>query len=103
MKTSTSQYLYSIGRQAWHELKYLSKKVINFILQTPLPKVLAVCILIAIALVLLPMVLSLFILFLLVKCFIVLVALSVQRQRGRPSQLPFQPYSRNHQRYHSDQ
>lgn len=94
MKSSTGQYLYSVGRQAIHEFMYLGKKLINLIMQTPLPRVLMVCVAIAILVTLLPLILTLFILFLLLKCLILLIALSLRHQRGKPAQILYAKRSR---------
>lgn len=87
MKNATKQYLYSVCRQAAHELTYFGKKFLNVIMRTPLPRVLMFCVAIAILMALLPLVLTLFMLFLLLKCLILLIALSIRQQRGKPAQV----------------
>lgn len=89
MKSSTRQYLYSVCRQAAHEFTYFGKKFLNFIMQTPLPRVLMVCVALAIMITLLPLVFTLFIVFLLLKCLLLLIAFSIRHQRGKPRQMQY--------------
>jgi ABC-type bacteriocin/lantibiotic exporter with double-glycine peptidase domain len=102
MKSSTRQYLYSVCRQAAHEFTYFGKKFVNFIMQTPLPRILMVCIAVAIMITLLPLVFTLFVLFLLLKCLILLIAFSIRHQRGKPRQVLHARRSARRSEYVSD-
>ncbi|MBX9902247.1 MAG: hypothetical protein K2Y28_15825 [Burkholderiaceae bacterium] len=87
MKNSSAQYIYSVLRQASHEFKYLGMKCLNAAMRTPLPKVLVICIAVAIVITLLPLVFTLFVCFLLLKLLLLIVALAVRAQRHQPAQI----------------
>jgi hypothetical protein len=89
MKSSIRQYLYSVFRQAAHEFNYFGKKFAQMLLRTPLPKVLVVCVALAILVMLIPLVLTLFVVFLLLKLFLLLVVLVVRKNRRDPSELTY--------------
>lgn len=77
MKTSTRQYLYSVLRQAWQELRTLGAKAVQVLLRTPLPKLLVLCIGIALLVTIVPLILTLFVAFMLIKLLLLLVFVNV--------------------------
>lgn len=79
MKNSTQQYLYSVLRQAWRELGVLGQKSTQVLMRTPLPRLLMLCIGIALVITIVPLVISLFVIFMLVKLFLLLVVMSVRK------------------------
>jgi len=78
MKNSTKQYLYSVLRQTWQELRVFGTKSAKVLMRTPLPRLLMLCIGIALLITIVPLVLSLFVIFLLVKLFLALVVMNVR-------------------------
>ena len=90
MKSSTSQYLYSLLRQAMHEFRYLGNKFRQLLLRMPLPRILIVCIGLALLLIIVPLLLILFAVFLLLKLLLLMVVLTVRKHRNNPSQLDYQ-------------
>lgn len=93
MKNSTSQYLYSVLRQAMHEFKYMGKKFTQILLRTPLPKILIVCICLALLITIIPLVLTLFVVFVLLKLLLLIVVLTVRKHRRDPSELEYHRHS----------
>lgn len=83
MKTSTSQYLYSVLRQAWQELRALGAKAAQMLMRTPLPKILVLCIGIALIVTILPLILTLFVAFMLIKLLLLLVFVNVGGTKAR--------------------
>ncbi|MDE2429678.1 MAG: hypothetical protein KGM99_13215, partial [Burkholderiales bacterium] len=71
MKNATSQYLYSVFRQAMHEFRYYGNKFAQMLLRTPLPRVLVACIALALLITVIPLVVTLFVAFLLLKIMLV--------------------------------
>lgn len=90
MKSSTSQYLYSVLRQAMHEFRYLGNKFLQVLLRTPLPRILIICIGLALLISIVPLVLTLFIVFILLKLLLLIVVLTVRKHRNNPSELDCQ-------------
>lgn len=78
MKTSTSQYLYSVLRQAWQELRVLGAKASQVLMRTPLPRLLMLFIGLALVLTIVPLVLTLFVVFMLIKLFLLLVVMNMR-------------------------
>ncbi len=76
MKNSNKQYLYSVLRQAWQELRALGDKAGQGLMRTPLPRILILCIGLALLITLVPLILTLFVIFMLVKLFLVVVTMS---------------------------
>ena len=76
MKNSTSQYLYSVCRQAFQEFKLIGVKCVTFLKATPLPRVLVFCIALALLITLIPLVLTLFFAFILLKILMLIVVLN---------------------------
>lgn len=73
MKDSTKQYLYSVLRQAWQEFRVLGDRLGKQLMRTPLPRVLMLCVGLALVITLVPLALTLFVIFMLVKLMLVLV------------------------------
>lgn len=82
MKNSTKQYLYSVLRQAWQELRALGNNAAQVLMQTPLPRLLMLCIGIALLITIVPLILTLFVIFMLVKLFLLLVVMNVRSQKA---------------------
>jgi Flp pilus assembly protein TadB len=80
-------YLYSIGRQAFHEFQHYGKKAANRLIQTPLPRLFVFCMALLLLLVLLPLVVGLFVFFVLLKIVFTLIVIAVRNYRKRPQQL----------------
>lgn len=80
MKNSNKQYIYSVLRQAWQELRAIGNKAGQALLRTPLPRVLVLCIGLALLIALVPLILSLFVIFMLVKLFLIVVSTSSRQQ-----------------------
>lgn len=78
MNTSTKQYLYSVLRQAWQEMRVLGAKASQALMRTPLPRLLMLCIGLALVLTLVPLVLTLFVAFMLIKLFFIVVAMNMR-------------------------
>jgi hypothetical protein len=97
MKTSTSQYLYSVLRQAWQELSALGSRAAQMLMRTPLPKLLVLCIGLALIVTIVPLILTLFVAFMLIKLLLLLVFVNVgagkKRQAPSPSGQSAQYYS----------
>lgn len=89
MKSSTSQYLYSVFRQAAHEFSYLMKRFMQALMRTPLPKILLGCIALALLITLIPLALTLFAIFVLLKLLLVLLVLAIRKSRRDPRELTF--------------
>ncbi|TXI89990.1 MAG: hypothetical protein E6Q34_09720 [Burkholderiaceae bacterium] len=83
MSSSNQQYLYSVMRQAWKELRSFGVAALNVLMKTPLPKLLLVCVAIALLLTIVPLILTLFVVFMLVKLLLLLVFVNV-RKGGTP-------------------
>lgn len=96
MKSSTSQYLYSVLRQAMHEFRYLGNKFLQVLLRTPLPRILIICIGLALLITIVPLLLTLFVVFMLLKLLLLVVVLTVRKHRNNPSELDYQ--RRNYER-----
>ena len=90
MKSSTSQYLYSVFRQAMHEFRYLGNKFVQALFRTPLPRILIICIGLALLITIVPLVLTLFVVFILLKLLLLLVVLTLRKTRNNPSELDYQ-------------
>jgi hypothetical protein len=75
MKNSNKQYLYSVLRQAWQELRALGDKAGQGLARTPLPRILILCIGLALLITLVPLILTLFVIFMLVKLFLLVVTM----------------------------
>jgi hypothetical protein len=80
MKNSSKQYLYSVVRQAWQELRLLGAKAASALMRTPLPKIVLLLVGAALFLTIVPLVLTLFVIFMLVKIFLLLVAINVSNR-----------------------
>lgn len=89
MKNPTMQYLYSVLRQAAHEFKYMGKKFVQFLLRTPLPRILVACIAMALLITIIPLVLTLFVVFVLLKLLLLMLVISVRKHRNNPSELAY--------------
>ncbi|MBC3883034.1 hypothetical protein H8K35_16680 [Undibacterium sp. LX40W] len=96
MKSSTSEYLYSVLRQAWQELRALGGKAAQMLMRTPLPKLLVLCIGLALIITIVPLILTLFVAFMLIKLLLLLVFVSVRANKTRHDSSPNRPhYSSN--------
>ena len=95
MKTSTSQYLYSVLRQAWQELRALGAKAAQVLLRTPLPKLLVLCIGLALIVTIVPLILTLFVAFMLIKLLLLLVFVNVGGSKARFTESNHHTYSNN--------
>ena len=89
MKSSTSQYLYSILRQALHEFRFLGIKFLQLLLRTPLPRILIICIGLAMLITIVPLLLTLLVVFVLLKLLLLMVVLTVRKNRNNPSELDY--------------
>ncbi|MFZ6798492.1 hypothetical protein [Undibacterium sp. Di24W] len=83
MKNSTKQYLYSVLRQALQELRVFGTKAAQVLMRTPLPRLLMLCIGIALLITIVPLVLTLFVIFMLVKLLLALVVINVRSQKAK--------------------
>lgn len=97
MNSSRQQYLYSVLRQAWKELRGVGRTAMAALMKTPLPKVLLLCIAIALFLTLVPLILTLFLAFMLIKIFLVLLFANVHKDttQYRESSTPNSPWKRD--------
>ncbi|MFZ6744101.1 hypothetical protein ACO0LC_12800 [Undibacterium sp. JH2W] len=82
MKNSASQYLYSVFRQVAQEFRQIGQKVGTRLLRTPLPKVLMVCIALALLITIIPLIITLFVVFVLIKLF--LAVFTMGSAQGKP-------------------
>lgn len=83
MKNSTSQYLYSVLRQAFQEFKVLGVRFLEFLKRTPLPRVLVFCIALALLITIIPLVITLFVIFFLIKLLLVMMATNNASQQRK--------------------
>jgi ABC-type bacteriocin/lantibiotic exporter with double-glycine peptidase domain len=83
MKDSNKQYLYSVLRQTWQELRVVGTKAAQVLMRTPLPRVLMLCIGLALLITLIPLILTLFVIFMLVKLLLLVVMVNVRKNRVR--------------------
>jgi ABC-type transport system involved in cytochrome bd biosynthesis fused ATPase/permease subunit len=81
MKDSNKQYLYSVLRQAWQELRVMGTKAGQVLMRTPLPRVLMLCIGLALLITLIPLILTLFVIFMLVKLLLLVVMINVRKNK----------------------
>lgn len=86
MKNSNKQYMYSVLRQAWQELRAVGNKAGQALLRTPLPRILVLCIGLALLIALVPLILSLFVIFMLVKLFLIVVSTSARSRQQAASE-----------------
>ena len=84
MKSSTSQYLYSVCRQAFQEFKSIGKQFLEFLKGTPVPRILVFCIALAIFITLIPLVITLFIIFVLLKLLMLAMANNSNNVKRNP-------------------
>jgi uncharacterized membrane protein len=96
MRSSISQYLYSVFRQVMHEFCFLGNKFIQIFQRTSLPRILIFCIGLSLVFTIIPLVLILFVVFILFKLLLIL-AFTV---RKHPSELDYQ--GRNPDRKYKD-
>ncbi|WMW79506.1 hypothetical protein RF679_12710 [Undibacterium cyanobacteriorum] len=94
MSSSQKQYMYSVLRQAWKELRVFGGKAMGVLMKTPLPKLLLVCVAIALLLTIVPLILTLFVVFVLIKILLLLLFSSVRRdetpyRESHRTQAPF--------------
>lgn len=82
MKNESKQYLYSVLRQTWMELRTLGGKAFRVLQKTPLPRVLVFLLGLAILLTIVPLMLTLFVVFMLIKLLVLMVVMN--RSRSRP-------------------
>ena len=92
MKNSTSQYLYSVLRQAWQELRALGGKAAQMLMRTPLPKLLVLCIGLALIITIVPLILTLFVAFMLIKLLLLLVFMNVAPNKTSRDRTQGQPH-----------
>lgn len=85
MKSSTSQYLYSVFRQVAQEFRQIGQKIGTRLLGTPLPKILIICIALALFITIIPLVITLFVVFVLIKLLLGVITMGSGRNRGKPS------------------
>jgi len=92
MKSSARQYLYSVFRQVAQEFRQIGQKVGERLLGTPLPKVLMVCVGIALLIAIIPLIITLFIVFVLLKLLLAVVLMSMgqNQARAKPKSRPVQ-------------
>jgi hypothetical protein len=84
MKSSTSQYFYSVCRQAYQEFKVIGKQFLEFLKRTPVPRILVFCIAFAIFITLIPLVITLFIIFVLLKLLMLAMASNLKNTKKNP-------------------
>ncbi len=80
-KSETSQYLYSVLRQAGKEFRRYLDIAQAMLMRTPLPRVLLIFVGIILLLAVLPLLLTLFVLLMLIKIFIVVLLMNVRSAR----------------------
>ncbi len=90
MKDSTRQYLYSVLRQAAHEVRYWGQKFAQALMRTPLPRLLVVCIGLALLITIIPLIFTLFVGFVLLKLLFLMLGLTIRKHRENPSELEYQ-------------
>ncbi|PXX37976.1 hypothetical protein [Undibacterium pigrum] len=88
MKSSTSQYLYSVFRQVSQEFRQIGQKVGVRLLRTPLPKILVIILAIALLITIIPLIITLFIAFVLIRILLKMISMSVRQNRGEDSSVP---------------
>lgn len=86
MKSSTSQYLYSVFRQVSQEFRQIGQKFGMRLLRTPLPKILIICIALALFITIIPLVITLFVVFVLIKLLLGVATMGTGQNRGKPPQ-----------------
>ncbi|MBC3910978.1 hypothetical protein [Undibacterium umbellatum] len=86
MKSSTSQYLYSVFRQVSQEFRQIGQKFGMRLLRTPLPKILIICIALALFITIIPLVITLFVVFVLIKLLLGVATMGAGQNRGNPPQ-----------------
>lgn len=86
MKSSTSQYLYSVFRQVSQEFRQIGQKVGIRLLRTPLPKILIICIALALFITIIPLVITLFIVFVLIRFLLGVITMGTGQNRSKPAQ-----------------
>lgn len=96
MKDSTKQYFYSVLRQAWQEFRALGDKLGKQLMRTPLPRVLMLCIGLALVVTLIPLALTLFVIFMLVKLFLLMIVMGGRAQRGQNAEQAFKQNQWSH-------
>ncbi len=94
MRSSNQQYMYSVLRQAWKELRGFGMAALGLLMKTPLPRLLLVCVAIALFLTLVPLILTLFVVFMLVKILLLLLFVNV-----RKDSTPYRENANSHARY----
>lgn len=96
MKDTTKQYFYSVVRQAWQEFRAIGEKLGKKLMRTPLPRVLMLCIGLALVITLIPLAISLFVIFMLVKLFLLMVMMGGRAQRNQNAEQSFKPQQWSH-------
>lgn len=87
MNNTKKDELLSLLRQSFHEFAYLCRRAARVLAQTPLPRLLVVCIGLALLITILPLALTLFAIFLLLKVLTLCIVLATRRARRQPRQL----------------
>lgn len=80
MKNERQQFVYSVLRQTWMELRGLGRKAFSFLQKTPLPRVLVFLLGLAILLTIVPLMLTLFVVFMLIKLLVLMVVMNTHRR-----------------------
>ena len=83
MKNATGQYFYSVFRQLAQEFRRTGDKFGAMLLRTPLPKVMVVCITLALLIILIPLLITLFLAFLLLRLLLALVFMNKAAGRSK--------------------
>lgn len=96
MKTSTNEYLYSVLRQAWAELRAIGAKGAQMLMRTPLPKLLVLCIGLALIVTIVPLIMTLFVAFMLIKLLLLLVFVNVRQTNNQRADAGACPFTSNH-------
>ncbi len=80
MKNDRQQFVYSVLRQTWMELRTLGRKAVGLLQRTPLPRVLVFLLGLTILLTIVPLMLTLFVVFMLIKLLVLMVVMNGRRQ-----------------------
>lgn len=87
MTTNNSNNIYLFFKLCVEEFAYLIRSGLRFLERTPMPRLLIVCLALAIFISVLPLALSLFVLFVLLKLLGALTVFNVRKNRQAPARL----------------
>lgn len=87
MNTHYEDQILPLLKQSWHEFIYLLKRALKELLALPWPRLLLVCLGLALFISILPLALTLFCVFLLGKLIMLCVGMNVRKTRRQPPQI----------------